>query len=205
MQYAEQAYNPEYHDKFRALAVRKPKDVVCRWGSGCYRGVEVRNQGTSYRGDVLICSFPKEKGMGHTIGLVELYDVKPLAEFTDEDWENTRIPQEQRKKIKKGYGWCFRNPRQVIEFPVYVRRGLFNLIFTKDLIIPYPKMVIMDKESFKLINESNRKINRKGRKGKRSFLRFVQKRKNGADLLEGGAGAIPKADNGSNSDQSQEG
>ena len=120
--------------------------------------IEVRSKNTSYRGDVLICSAasPVYPGMesGVTLGLVELYDVKPIKEFTPEDWENTRIPKEKRAKITKGYGWLMRNPRRVIEFPVKGQLGIYNLVYTKGCIVEYPKVMVLDKEAYNKIKET---------------------------------------------------
>ena len=162
MQYSNKDYNPEKHDRWRALTVKQPyaNDLV----TAAYKdendvvygrkSIEVRSKKTSYRGDVLICSSAKPvyPGMesGVTLGLVELYDVKPIKEFTPEDWENTRIPKEKRAKITKGYGWLMRNPRRVIEFPIKGQLGIYNLVYTKDCILPYPVAMVMDKKGYEL-------------------------------------------------------
>ena len=130
MQFNSKEYDPEKHDRWRALTVKQPyaNDLVAeayKDENGIVYGektIEVRSKNTSYRGDVLICSAasPVYPGMesGVTLGLVELYDVKPIKEFTPEDWENTRIPKEKRAKITKGFGWMMRNPRRVVEMPI---------------------------------------------------------------------------------------
>ena len=84
---------------------------------------------------------------GVTLGLVELYDIKPIKDFTPEDWENTRIPKEKREKITKGFGWLMRNPRRVIEMPIKGQLGIYNLVYTKGEIIEYPIQVVIDKIS----------------------------------------------------------
>lgn len=89
---------------------------------------------------------------GVTLGLVELYDVKPVAEFTPDDWENTRIPPEKRKSITKGFGWLMRNPRRVVEFPIKGQLGIYNLVYTKGVITEYPRALVVDKESYELLN-----------------------------------------------------
>ena len=112
MQFNSKEYDPEKHDRWRALTVKQPyaNDLVTaayKDENGVVYGrksIEVRSKKTSYRGDVLICSSAKPvyPGMesGVTLGLVELYDVKPIKEFTPEDWENTRIPKEKRAKME---------------------------------------------------------------------------------------------------------
>ena len=162
MQFNSKEYDPEKHDRWRALTVKQPyaNDLVTaayKDENGVVYGrksIEVRSKKTSYRGDVLICSSAKPvyPGMesGVTLGLVELYDVKPIKEFTPEDWENTRIPKEKRAKITKGYGWLMRNPRRVIEFPVKGQLGIYNLVYTKDCILPYPVAMVMDKKGYEL-------------------------------------------------------
>lgn len=166
MQYSNKDYNPEKHDRWRALTVKQPyaNDLVTeayKDENGIVYGkktIEVRSKNTSYRGDLLICSaaspvFPAMES-SVTLGLVELYDVKPIKEFTPEDWGNTRIPKEKSAKITKGYGWLMRNPRRVIEFPVKGQLGVYNLVYTKGCIVEYPKVVVLDKEAYNKIEET---------------------------------------------------
>ncbi len=166
MQFDKRKYDPAYHDKFRALTVKQPyaNDLVTaayKDDNGNVIGVksiEVRSKNTQYRGNLLICSSksPVLPGMesGVTLGFVELYDVKPISEFTPEDWENTRIPVEKRKEITMGYGWLMRNPRRVLEYPVKGQLGIYNLVYTKGEIIQYPQTVVMDKEGWKHVKNS---------------------------------------------------
>ena len=160
MQYKAKEYNPDEHDKFFALTVKQPwaNDIVKAAFKDEYgtvygvKSIEVRSRRTNYRGDILICSSktPVLPGMqsGCTLGLVELYDCKPVSEFTDEDWSNTRIAKEKRKTFTNGYGWMLRNPRKVIEYPIKGQLGIYPLIYTKDEIIPYPEKVVLDKETY---------------------------------------------------------
>lgn len=63
-----------------------------------------------------------------------------LTNVAPEEWEKTKLPGylvEKLKASKNGYGWFVKNPRRVIEFPVKGQLGIFNLVFTKDLIFPY--------------------------------------------------------------------
>lgn len=165
MQYSNKDYNPEKHDRWRALTVKQPyaNDLVTaayKDENGVVYGrksIEVRSKKTSYRGDVLICSSAKPvyPGMesGVTLGLVELYDVKPIKEFTPEDWENTRIPKEKMAKITKGFGWMMRNPRRVVEMPIKGQLGVYNLVYTKGEIIQYPRKMVIDKKSWEQIKK----------------------------------------------------
>lgn len=160
MQYSNKEYNAELHDRWRALTVKQPyaNDLVTEEYKDengivyAKKTIEVRSRNTPYRGDVLICSSanPVFPGMesGVTLGLVELYDVKPIKDFTQEDWENTRIPKDKRAKITKGYGWMMRNPRRVVEMPIKGQLGIYNLVYTKDVIIEYPRKVVLDKKSW---------------------------------------------------------
>lgn len=156
MQYNNSEYNSELHDRWKSLTVKNPYATqlirIEYEENGIYyaeKTIEVRSKNTSYRGDLMICSSSKPiiAGMesGVTLGLVELYDVKPISEFTPEDWEKTCISEEKRKNITKGYGWMMRNPRRVIEFPVKGQLGIYNLVYTKGLIIEYPKVVTLGK------------------------------------------------------------
>ena len=169
MQYPSKEYNPEKHDVFNALTVKQPyaEDLVAasrKDEDGNIYGVksiEVRSRNTTYRGDVLICSSRNpvlpDLQSGVTLGLVELYDVKPVSEFTPEDWENTRIPVEKRAKVTKGYGWLMRNPRRVIEFPIKGQLGIYKIVYTKGEIITYPQKIVIDKKGWKHIQKEAKK------------------------------------------------
>lgn len=161
MQYNNKDYNPDQHDRWRALTVKNPfatQLVTAAYDdNGIIYGektIEVRSKSTKYRGDLLICSSKKPDLPGYengvTLGLVELYDVKPVSEFTPSDWEQTRIPPEKRNKIIKGYGWLMRNPRRVIEFPIKGQLGIYNLVYTKGCIRAYPTALVMDKMGYEL-------------------------------------------------------
>lgn len=147
MQYKSNEYDPEKHDKFKALMVKQPYAEDLATGA---KTIEIKKCRTPYRGDVLICAskLPKIPPLLNSacLALVELYDVKPVSEFTPEDWNATRVPVEKRASIKYGYGWLFRNPRRVIEFPVHGQLGLFNLVYTKGVIEEYPTHVIFDRD-----------------------------------------------------------
>jgi len=170
MQYENKSFNPDIHDRFKALTVKQPyASALVEFSKVEFFGfppdfekrrlaiksIEVRSRATSYRGDLLICSSatPEIAGLmsAATLGIVELFDIKPVADFTPEDWENTRIPEEKRKLIKGGYGWLMRNPRRVIEFPIKGQLGIYNLVYTKGVIFQYPENVVCDKESFDLL------------------------------------------------------
>lgn len=169
MQIDRNKYNPVEHDSFRALTVKQPyaENLVTpayKDEDGIIYGVktiEVRSKRTQYRGDLLICSSasPVLPGMlsGVTLGFVELYDIKPIEEFTEEDWENTRIPKEKREKITHGYGWLMRNPRRVIEYPIKGQLGIYNLYYTKGEIMQYPQIVELDKAGWEQIQKGVKK------------------------------------------------
>ena len=144
MQYKNEDYNPILHDRFKALSVKQPYAGYIASGE---KQIEVRSKPTKYRGELLICASRDGKpsdtapGYGCTISFVELYDCKPLSELTPEEWEKTKLPgylMDKLKASKNGYGWFIKNPRPVIEFPVKGQLGIFNLVFTKDMIMEYP-------------------------------------------------------------------
>lgn len=144
MQYKNEEYNPILHDKFKALSVKQPYAEYIASGIKC---VEVRSKPTKYRGQLLICASksgqPEENtsGFGCCLAFVELYDCKPFAELTPNDWESTRLPGDVIESLIKsdnGFGWFLRNPQRVIEFPVKGQLGIFNLVYTKGVIIRYP-------------------------------------------------------------------
>lgn len=134
MQYSFKQYDSEKHDLWKALTVKQP---YANYLIDNEKTIEVRSRNTSYRGDLMICSASvpviagNGKVSGVTLGLVELYDVKPIKDFTPEDWERTKIPKEKREKITKGYGWLMRNARPVVHKPVKGQLGIYNLVFTK--------------------------------------------------------------------------
>lgn len=144
MQYKNEDYEPILHDRFKALSVKQPYAGYIADG---LKKIEVRSKPTKYRGRLLICASKDGKpdnnapGYGCTLAFVDLYDCKPLSELTPEEWEQTKLPTYLVEKIResgKGYGWFLKNPRKVIEFPVKGQLGIFNLVYTKDVIIEYP-------------------------------------------------------------------
>lgn len=147
MQVDKTTYNPAEHDKYLAMFIRQPYATDFIRGN---KSIEVRDITTSYRGDVLICSTPKyeykDMMAGCTIGLAELYDIKPISELTKDEWKQTRVNYWRWMKMEKGFAWFFRNQRRVIELPIKkASKGhICDVYFTKDLITPYPKIVIYD-------------------------------------------------------------
>jgi hypothetical protein len=162
MQYDAKLSDKRYHDVFKALTVKQPyaNDLVTigktidgvRFG---LKSIEVRSRPIKYRGDLLICSSaqPVIPGMesGVTLGFVELYDIKPVQDFTPEDWENTRIPVDKRNSLRYGYGWLMRNPRRVIEFPVKGQLGIYKLAYTKGDIQTYPEVLRIEADDYELL------------------------------------------------------
>lgn len=168
MQYDNKKYDSELHERFKAIIIKQPfaSDLVTTGyiePSGTTYGVksiEVRGCNTSYRGPILICSTdnPNIPGYecGATLGIVELYDVKPVSEFTDYHWDKTRVPKEKRGKIKHGYGWMLRNPKRVIEYPIKAKRGIRDIVYTKGEILKYPNSVELDRKGWEIIKKQIR-------------------------------------------------
>ena len=173
MQFKNSCYDPVKHDRWRALTVKQPyaNDIVTPAYMDCeglvygVKSIEVRSRNTSYRGDILICSSSKPviPGMesGVTLGLVELYDVKPIKDFTIDDWDKTRIPRDKRPNITNGYGWLLRNPRKVVEVPIKGQLGIYNLVYTKGEIMEYPRNLIIDKKGWEYIKTQIKTENKK--------------------------------------------
>ena len=165
MQIRPEEYNEELHVKIRALCVKQPfadllTRVVFRDENGEYHAektIEVRTRNTSYRGDLLICASktPVIPGRlsGVTCGFVELYDTKPIEDFTPEDWDATGIPPEDRHKYRKGFGWMMRNPRRVVEMPVRGQLGLYNIVVPKDDITEYPRAMALDADGWEMVQK----------------------------------------------------
>jgi hypothetical protein len=119
--------------------------------------IEVRTRNTKYRGDILICSSAKPVDpwgrhlAGVTCGFVELYDVKPVEEFTPEDWAQTCIPENQRPRT--GYGWMMRNPRRVVEMPIKGQLGVYGLVVPKGDITEYPREMALGADGWKIVKK----------------------------------------------------
>ena len=168
MQIDRKDYNPDQHDVFKALSVKQPfadllTRVVFRDESGEFHAektIEVRTRNTNYRGDILVCASAKPELPGHlsgvTCGFVELYDVKPVEDFTPEDWVATCIPEQDRPRT--GYGWMMRNPRRVVEMPIKGQLGVYNLIVPKDDITEYPREMALGNDGWDMLNK---RLNRK--------------------------------------------
>lgn len=146
MQIKTKDYNPELHDKFRALSVKQPYADSIKKG---LKTIELRTRNTSYRGDLVICStgedfesLPKKC----TICKVELYDVVRVADMTDEEKALTCLPLNHPYWDKAKFGWKLRNERELIEFPVKGNLGIWPLIYTKDVIIEQPIYVTFGKK-----------------------------------------------------------
>lgn len=166
MQIEKKHYNPELHDVFTALSVKQPyADLLTRavfqdeFGEyHAAKSIEVRTRNTNYRGDVLVCSSAKPFSIlypcGVTCGFVELYDVKPVEEFTPEDWDATCIPEILRPK--KGFGWMVRNPRRVVEMPIKGQLGFYKLIVPKGDITEYPRNMALGADGWETIKKKIR-------------------------------------------------
>ncbi len=154
-------YRPELHDMFTCLSVKQPyADLLTvaayRDDEGEFHAektIEVRSRNTKFRGDLLICSSAKPFSLVHpcgvTCGLVELYDVKPVEDFTPEDWAATCIPETERPR--KGYGWLMRNPRRVVEMPIKGALGFYKLCVPKGDITEYPRNVVIGPDGWEKI------------------------------------------------------
>lgn len=164
MQYKNTEYNAEIHDRYPALTVKQPfADNLVEFEKEingvryAIKSIELRSKKTKFRGDLLITSSanPVLHGLysGVTLGFVELYGVKPAKDLTAEEWEQTTIPECDRKKYMNGYAWLMRNPRRVIEYPIIGQVGIWNLVYTKGDIMEYPRALKVDKESYLLLNK----------------------------------------------------
>ena len=163
MQINKNDYNPELHDKFKGLSVKQPyaslltrvEYIDDNGERHAQKSIEVRSRNTTYRGDVLVCSSAKPIMPGHqsgvTLGLVELYDVKRVEDFTADDWNATCIPVQNRPQ--KGFGWMMRNPRRVVEMPVNGQLGFYAVVVPKGDRTEYPRNMAIGKEGWKIIQK----------------------------------------------------
>lgn len=139
MQYKRSEYDAEKHDIFKALSVKQPHANNIAKG---LKRIELRNQGTKYRGDVLICSSAKpvleDMMSGCSICLVEIYEVKRVSDLTDAEKKFCCVSDTLLAEYE--FAWFLRNPRKVIEFPVKGQLGIYNLVYTEGCIIEYPEL-----------------------------------------------------------------
>lgn len=162
MQFDRKYYDPEKHEIFKALSVKQPfADLLTRAvyrdeGGQIYaeRSIAIRSRKIAYRGDLLICSSRVPVVAGHisgvTCGFVELYDVKPISEFTEQDWQDAGIPERKRAACT-GYGWMFRNPRRVVEMPIKGHLGVYDFITLKGDLTEYPQRLKIGDDGWKII------------------------------------------------------
>lgn len=162
MQIERKDYNPDEHIILKALCVKQPyADWLTQTaflddaGFHAAKTIEVRSRSCNYRGDIVICSSAKPvipgRISGAMLGIVELYDVKPISEFTESDWAATCIPEKDRPQ--KGYGWMMRNPRRIVEMPVKGQLGVYNLIVPKDDVTEYPRHMALGDDGWKMIQD----------------------------------------------------
>jgi hypothetical protein len=161
MQLDKKDYNPELHDKFKGLSVKQPyaslltrvEYIDDNGERHAQKSIEIRSRNTTYRGDVLVCSSAKPIIPGHqsgvTLGLVELYDVKRVEDFTADDWNATCIPVNLRPK--KGWGWMMRNPRPVVEMPVSGQLGFYDVVVPKGDITCFPLAMALGKDGWDIV------------------------------------------------------
>lgn len=170
MQIDKKDYNPALHEVFKCLTVKQPYAALLTRVVGrdaetgeffAEKRIEVRSRNINFRGEILICSSAKpvdKLGLypaGVTCGFVELYDTKPVEEFTPEDWAATCIPEGERPKT--GWGWLVRNPRRVVEMPIKGQLGLYNLIVPKGDITCYPQHVAMGADGWEKVQKKIKK------------------------------------------------
>lgn len=164
-----QQNNPDNAQMFRCISIKQPFadafiKAVRTDAEGmtfAEKSVEIHSRPTGHRGDVLICSNHKGVGAkerkGVTIGVAELYDVKAVAEFTDADWQKSRVSRENWRSIKKGFGLFFRNPRPVVELPIECKSGVLQwMAAPPDSIIEYPRAVKLDDAAWRQIMNNNK-------------------------------------------------
>lgn len=158
MQYSSREYDERQHDRFKALTVQQPAAALITQGR---KTIELRALNTKYRGPLLVCSSAKPEIVGLLSGasqcFAELYDVKPAAQFTSQEWDAACVLTQDRDQHRNKFGWFFRDIRPVVEFPVKCRLGIFDLIYTKDTIIEYPRNVVIDHAAAEQMEEQRKR------------------------------------------------
>lgn len=138
MQYSNKDYNATIHVRKKALSVKNPYAEYIARGE---KLIEVRSKPTKHRGELIICSSQKPviqlMQSGCILASVDLYDVKPFKDLTEQERLSTKIPREQWKDLEDHYGWMLKNPIRMIEYPVKGQLGIFNLVMDKEEFIPY--------------------------------------------------------------------
>lgn len=157
-------YDELKHDRFKAIALRQPfaSEYVepyrtdadgMVWGKRC---IEVRTKNTHYRGDVMICALERpyipEMPHGCILGIAELYDCIPVEQLTPEQWALTSVARYRWGQMRGSYGYCFRNPRRVIELPCLCGVNIHNIVYEKGDIVEYPRSVVIDDKGWQMIN-----------------------------------------------------
>lgn len=152
MQIDKKDFDPEQHDRFRALIVRQPLadlltvaaylDEDGKYHAG--KSIIIRPRNTQYRGEVLICSAEPAE----TCGLAELFETKRVEEMTEQEWDEAYFDGE---RPTKGFSWRFRNPRRVVEMPIAGKCGFYDLAVPKGDITEYPREMALGFDGWKII------------------------------------------------------
>jgi hypothetical protein len=123
-------YDPNIHDKWKALTVKQP------WADKILSGqkkVEVRNWQTRYRGDLIITASKDDnfERSGITVCKVSIVNVKKFKDLTLQEKYETGIPKEKWKNYNGCYGWILQDPKPVNQIPVKGSLGVWNLILDR--------------------------------------------------------------------------
>lgn len=152
MQYKYREYNQERHDIKKALTVKNPYAEYIVSGK---KTIELRKRNTNYRGELIICSSqnPVLDGMqsGCIMGSVIVVSTKPTSQMTQEEWDLTMVPEDQRKDYD-GYGWFLESPRRMVEMPVKGQLGIWNLVVDDTDFIYYDEVKNIDVENPSYLN-----------------------------------------------------
>lgn len=68
-----------------------------------------------------------------------------------------------------------RNPRRVVEFPIKGQLGIYNLVYTKGVITEYPRALVVDKESYELLNRKDNELKSKSELS-RTMATFIRRK-----------------------------
>lgn len=160
MQYTKEDYDDQKHDWYKALSVKQP--LADKLATGQTK-VLLKMKNTRHRGNVVLCSTShKVNGFdnGCTLAILDLHKVKQVKYFTRQDWLSANIPESARSNFSNHFGWFFKDPIRIVEYPVKGGSGLWNLIVDNLEIIPYLKEIPLPKkpESSNIWTLSNAKI-----------------------------------------------
>lgn len=116
----------------KALSIKQPWASLVAAG---FKTVEVRTWSTSHRGPLLVCASAGDLDLGEgriapggkALAVVNLVDVRPMAEADIEKAHLGKLHKKDRENALRSLAWIFTDAQEIIPVPVKGKQGLFNL------------------------------------------------------------------------------